>query len=349
MFTLHDSIFTSSVLELPRVRHAFSTRLGGVSTDSATRSMNVAPGHGDTPEQIYENISILAGRVGVRAEDTVCTHQIHSSLVCYAGDGMRGRGVVSENPEECDGFYTDVPGVALMVRTADCAPILLGGLRADGTPAVCALHAGWRGSCAAIAWYGCAALGCLGVEAADIFAAVGPCAHAERFEVGEDMRDTAASSMGADFAARHIVTRGGRLFADVPGMNREVLLMSGVPENHIDISDRCTISEPELFHSHRATGGRRGAMGNIIVISPTGENKILSKRGINMNCPNCGSQNSDSSKFCIHCGHALPVRADTEHTAQESGTISEAERVSAPSEVVADRAGRRRTKFPPFP
>ena len=49
MFTLHDSIFTSSVLELPRVRHAFSTRLGGVSTDSATRSMNVAPGHGDTP------------------------------------------------------------------------------------------------------------------------------------------------------------------------------------------------------------------------------------------------------------------------------------------------------------
>lgn len=57
-----------------------------------------------------------------------------------------------------------------------------------------------------------------------------------------------------------------------------------------------------------------------------------------MNCPNCGSQNSDSSKFCIHCGHALPVRADTEHTAQESGTISEAERVSAPSEVVADRA-----------
>ena len=104
MFTLHDSIFTSSVLELPRVRHAFSTRLGGVSTDSATRSMNVAPGHGDTPEQIYENISILAGRVGVRAEDTVCTHQIHSSLVCYAGDGMRGRGVVSENPEECDGF-----------------------------------------------------------------------------------------------------------------------------------------------------------------------------------------------------------------------------------------------------
>ena len=57
-----------------------------------------------------------------------------------------------------------------------------------------------------------------------------------------------------------------------------------------------------------------------------------------MNCPNCGSQNSDSSKFCIHCGHALPVRTDAEQSAPERETISEAERVSAPSEVVADRA-----------
>lgn len=65
-----------------------------------------------------------------------------------------------------------------------------------------------------------------------------------------------------------------------------------------------------------------------------------------MNCPNCGSQNSDSSKFCIHCGHALPVRTDAEHTAQESGTISEAERVSAPSEVVADRAGQTEDEVP---
>ena len=65
-----------------------------------------------------------------------------------------------------------------------------------------------------------------------------------------------------------------------------------------------------------------------------------------MNCPNCCSQNSDSSKFCIHCGHALPVRDDTEHTAQESGTISEAERVSAPSEVVADRAGQTEDEVP---
>ena len=57
-----------------------------------------------------------------------------------------------------------------------------------------------------------------------------------------------------------------------------------------------------------------------------------------MNCPNCGSQNSDSSKFCIHCGHALPVRTDAERSVPERETISEAERAGAASEVIANRA-----------
>ena len=57
-----------------------------------------------------------------------------------------------------------------------------------------------------------------------------------------------------------------------------------------------------------------------------------------MNCPNCGSQNSDSSKFCIHCGHALPVRTDAEQSAPQSEKTVAAERAEASSEVIADRA-----------
>lgn len=57
-----------------------------------------------------------------------------------------------------------------------------------------------------------------------------------------------------------------------------------------------------------------------------------------MNCPNCGSQNSDSSKFCIHCGHALPVRTEAERSAPQSEKTVAAERAEASSEVIADRA-----------
>ena len=57
-----------------------------------------------------------------------------------------------------------------------------------------------------------------------------------------------------------------------------------------------------------------------------------------MNCPNCGSQNSDSSKFCIHCGHALPVRTEAERSAPQSEKTVAAECAEASSEVIADRA-----------
>ena len=59
-----------------------------------------------------------------------------------------------------------------------------------------------------------------------------------------------------------------------------------------------------------------------------------------MNCPNCGSQNSDSSKFCIHCGHALPEISDTVRTEEESVKISDAERKSSEPADIADRAER---------
>ena len=62
-----------------------------------------------------------------------------------------------------------------------------------------------------------------------------------------------------------------------------------------------------------------------------------------MNCPNCGSQNSDSSKFCIHCGHALPVRTEAERSAPQSAQ-KHRPRLSRIAPI-----RRRKAKLPPFP
>ena len=43
---------------------------------------------------------------------------------------------------------------------------------------------------------------------------------------------------------------------------------AGLSEAAVDISPACTCCHPEEFHSHRATGGRRGAMGAVIGILP---------------------------------------------------------------------------------
>lgn len=266
MFTERNHVLTSDVLDVPGVRHAFSTRLGGVSENPATAEMNVAFGMGDSAEVVRRNIDILASHVGARACDVVCAPQIHSDRLRYVGAQMRGDGVTSVASVKCDGFYTAERGVALLVRTADCAPVLLCGLRDDGTPAVCAVHAGWRGAAAGIALVAVAAMRSLGVEAGDIRAAIGPCASFENYEVGEDMRDEVAKFAGTEFAARHVREYRGALHADVAAMNREFLLAGGVAQAAIDVAGICTVAECAPFHSHRASKGNRGAMGNVICI-----------------------------------------------------------------------------------
>ena len=259
-------IITSPILNTPGTRHLFSTRLGGVSTHPHTASMNTAPGHGDDDATVRANVDILASQLGRGAQDVVCTHQIHSNRLRYVTGKNRGEGIDRPAERECDGFYTDSPGVVLMIRTADCAPILLSGLREDSTAAVCAVHAGWRGTVAGISILAAAAMNSMGVAPASVHAAIGPCAHFEAFEVGEDMLDATRAAAGSDFAYRHIRTIDGRLHADVPGMNLELLLSAGLLPENVHVLPYCTISDPLTFHSHRASKGNRGAQGNMIVI-----------------------------------------------------------------------------------
>ncbi len=266
MFIEDNHVLMSDVLGVSGVRHAFSTRLGGVSVNAATASMNVAFGTGDDADTVRRNIDILAHTVGSCAADTVCAPQIHSDRLRYVGAANRGEGVLTPSPVKCDGFYTAERGIALLVRTADCAPILLAGVRDDASPAICAVHAGWRGAAAGIALMAVAAMRSLGVAAGDIRAAIGPCASFGNYEVGEDMRDEVISVAGADFATRHIREHDGALHADVAAMNREFLLAGGLAEENIDVAGICTVTGCARFHSHRATKGNRGTMGNMICI-----------------------------------------------------------------------------------
>ena len=228
MFTYSDNVLRSDVLGIAGVAHAFSTRLGGVSSAPHTAELNVAPGHGDSGETVRENIDILARAAGGTARDTVCAPQIHSAKVLVKTRESRGEGVIVPAPEKCDGFATADAGVALMVRTADCTPVLLAGLTAAGKPVVSAVHAGWRGAAAGIAAEAVRVLITLGAQRESIRAALGPAARQCCFEVGEDMEAEVARLRGTDFAALHIFRRDCRLYADVQGMSAELLREAGV-------------------------------------------------------------------------------------------------------------------------
>jgi YfiH family protein len=271
MFYQSGILLRSQALELPRVAHGFSTRLGGVSADPATKEMNLAFGREDPDSVVYENIGIFAravtdGRYG--GDRVICAPQIHSDKIRYVTPADAGDGVTRRSPDDegFDGFVTDKPGVILTVRVADCVPILFAGIKEDGAPAVAAAHAGWRGTVAGIAARAVEKLTALGVPKSGIRAAVGPHIGACCFEVKDDFRDAVRAARGAGFASRHIKDRGGSLFSDLTGMNLEILAEAGIGTGQIDLSADCTACRPDLFHSHRKTGGRRGAMGAAVAI-----------------------------------------------------------------------------------
>ncbi len=261
MFHYNHSIWKSDALEIPGVAHGFSTREGGVSTLSHTASMNTGFFRGDDSETVVENIRLLCRHAGL-SETVVCTPQIHSDIIRYVTRENVGEGTQRDVPFSCDGFVTDQPGVTLLVRVADCAPVLLAGVTEAGAPLVGAVHAGWRGTAAGIAAKAVAMLREMG--AAEVHAAVGACIHSCCYQVGEELRDTVAELRGREFAARHVTRRDGALYADIAGMNRELLLEAGV--GAVDVCGECTRCNPALYHSHRATGGVRGTMGAVIGI-----------------------------------------------------------------------------------
>ena len=268
MFYNDGILVRSDVLNTPGVSHAFSTRLGGVSTHPHTYSMNIAPGHGDSEETVLKNMDILVTTAtgGVlSATDAVVTSQIHSAKIRRLTRDNCGEGVIRACGESCDGFVTDERCVVPIVRTADCVPILLSASKIDGTPVVAAVHAGWRGTVSGIAAEAVRVMVSLGAEPDTVRAAIGPHIGKCCFEVQSDFKDSITAIRGEEFAARHISTDDG-LHADLTGMNVEILIAAGVSIQHIDVSDECTCCLNEKYHSHRKTNGLRGAMGSLIAI-----------------------------------------------------------------------------------
>ena len=272
MFYKNGIMYRSTLLEgFENVIHGFSCREGGVSTADHFSSLNLTRNIGDTDENVTENLRIFAGNVSegrLDGNSVVTAHQIHSTVIRTVGTENRGEGYSRESGGDCDGFVTDRAGVMPVVRTADCVPILLAGVKSDGSAVIAAVHAGWRGSAGGIAGEAVVKMCGLGCLRDTIRAAVG--AHICKccYEVKQDFIDAVAEARDAEFAARHITRDGsdGRYMADLTGMNTETLNKAGISTERIDVSPFCTACDPREFFSHRAMGGKRGTMGAGIAI-----------------------------------------------------------------------------------
>ncbi len=253
-YTENGIVYCAALSGAPSLIHGFSTRLGGVSELPHTKSLNLGYNRGDPDEVVDENFRIFKEKLGITGAVLVSAHQAHTKKVVYA-DGS------SVHFENVDGFVTNKPGVALLVKTADCQPILLYDEKAR---VIGACHAGWRGTVAGIAAETVAAMTKLGADPKNILAACGPCIDKCCFEVGDDFVDTVAYF--SDEFLQFVSKENGKYHADIKAMNRHILMCSGVPEENIRVSEECTCCDPGKFFSHRYSKGLRGTMASVIMM-----------------------------------------------------------------------------------
>lgn len=267
-FTTHqagDVIWESCALfDNERVLHGFTTRFGGIST-GAQASMNLDHKM-DSNENVRQNHLLLAAAMGYDSRRMVSTHQIHSDIIRVASPSDEGLHLDGPTPWECDAVITDQPNRPLICYAADCIPILLW---CDNTPAIAAIHAGWRGTAADIAAKCVRRLAdCFNADPAHIKAAIGPGIGACCFSCHDDVPNALRAAFGSSI--NHCITpdpaEQGKFLVDIKQVNATRLIGAGVPADNIAISPECTCCNHDKYWSHRYTKGERGGQAGIIML-----------------------------------------------------------------------------------
>jgi YfiH family protein len=245
--------------------HGVFTRLGGYSR-APWHSLNTGHTVGDNLQAVEANHQLICQALDCAREDIVSPHQVHGTRVRLVGE--RDKGQVCP---QTDALITAAPGVMLMLRFADCVPVLF---YDPVRRAVGLAHAGWRGTVAGIARLTVQAMvDELGCRPADILAGIGPAIGPCCYEVGRDVADAVRQALldarhllrapdGSSISARDDGDADGRWYLDLWTANRVQLAQTGV--RRVQVAGLCTACRTDEWFSHRAERGRTGRLGALI-------------------------------------------------------------------------------------
>ena len=194
-------------------------------------------------------------------------HQVHGCVIREVTDPMTTR----DELEGVDALITNVPGVAISVRTADCIPVLL---YDPVHKAVAAVHAGWRGTVQRISQKVISEMQRkYGTIAEDLKAVIGSGIGPESFQVGQDVVDAFSAAgfpmgqmlqdCGPKAPTEDNPLKGG-LHIDLWKANRWILEQAGVKSANIQEAGICTYLNNDRFFSARREGTKCGRIINSI-------------------------------------------------------------------------------------
>lgn len=229
--------------------HAVLTRQGGFSKEPYA-SLNTGGTVGDDPQDVLANHQKIFESLDPAYDSRFDVWQVHGNrIVCADAPKIPDAAHI-----KADGILTNNPGVTLLMRFADCVPILL----YDPVRQVIGIaHAGWQGTYKKVAKAAVEKMvACYGSYPGDILAGIGPSICQGCYEVGQEPLDAFSTAFGEDQAAPYFRKKEGRLYLDLWTPNQDILRAAGVM--NIETSGICTAENLSDWYSHRAEGGKTG-------------------------------------------------------------------------------------------
>lgn len=236
---------------------AFSTRHGGIST-GIYESMNLGFSTGDKKENVFRNYRLFTERIGLDYKNVVISSQYHHSNIKIITEDDRGKGIIREQDyEDIDGLITNRVDIALTTTHADCAPIYF----YDPEHKVIGLaHAGWMGTSMDICGDMVSTMNqAFETHPQKLLVAIGPTICQDCYEVDLDVKiEFEKLRINVEEHVKYKKEKN-KYYLDIPGINQKFLISQGVKPENIYLSNLCTMTNMDLFFSHRGHKGKRGS------------------------------------------------------------------------------------------
>jgi hypothetical protein len=249
--------YTFDSLDDAGVAHAIFTRQGGVSSQPWD-SLNLGGTVGDDPARVGKNRQLVLEAFGRSSETIFDVWQVHSKDVIIA----KAPRDLQAPHQRADAILTQNPDVTVLMRFADCVPILL----SDPVHrAVGLVHSGWPGTVKRVTQAAVDAMHhTFGTQASDLLAAIGPSIGAHHYQIGPDVESQVRAAFGSDADAL-LVPVNGSVHFDLWAGNRLILEECGVRK--IETAGLCTACHLEDWYSHRGEHGHTGRFGVLISVN----------------------------------------------------------------------------------
>jgi len=253
-----DSIryFRFSEFDTKHVKHGIFTRSGGVSPQP-WNSLNLGGTVGDDQARVMENKKRVLETLNCERDSLFEVHQVHKTRVLVAEKPQ----IRTQELPKADAVITNNPKVTLLMRFADCVPLLFFD---PGQEVVGLAHAGWKGTLQKIALKTIQSMmEVYGTQPEEVIAGIGPSIGPDHYQVRGDV----IKKVKANFpnAYPRLLREGeGAVKLNLWEANRQALRETGV--QRIEIAEICTACHVRDWYSHRAENGTTGRFGALITL-----------------------------------------------------------------------------------